>query len=289
MKRYALTGIVGISVIAVVAMAVLAAGPRPVQYTWKSVILPTSVNLEAAAFNDSDEFANVSVFIREYSSGGLKQYAPVLILEVLAPEQVGMKGMLIGPWGFDSRYAGCGFPDCQNADLPCYLPTCWETFLNGPKTGYQRVVFMHEGARFSTKEEADLDSMPSGETRVMRLHLLLQGQDVMGPCDQCNTYNYHQVEGSAHGDAADGTGLDIYLTRPYQDTWRVVVNTNFDRRTYDTWPTLFNPSDDKLWESYCECLPEKVGKRIVQTKYTRHSSWVRAHLGYEMEFIRTPK
>jgi hypothetical protein len=289
MKKYALVGIAGISVIAVVAIAALMAASKPVQYTWKAVILDSSTNLTAATYNDSDEFANVSVFIREYSSGGTKQYTPVFTLEVLGPTLVGMMGMVVGSYGLDTNLVCCGFPECQNANLPCNLPTCWESFLNGPKIGYQHMSFMHEGARYPTKEEADFASMAIGEKRVMRLHFLIQGQEVMGSCDQCNPYNYHQVEGDAHGDTTDGSGLDIYLTRENQDTWKVVVNTNFDRRTYDTWPTTFNWNDDKLWESYCECISEKVGKRTVQTKYIQKSSWVRAHLGYEMEFIRTAK
>jgi len=289
MKRHALAGIVGISVIAVVAMAVLAAGPRPVQYTWKAVILPASANLEAATFNDSDEFANVSVFIREYMSGGIKQYAPVFILEMLGPTLVGMKDMVVSGGGYDPSLVACGFPDCQNPILPEALPTCWQTFLNGPKIGYQRVTFMHEGARFPTKETADFAGMVSGEQRVMRLYLRIQGQDAMGPCDQCDTLNYHQVEGDAHGDSADGSGLDIYLTRINENTWNVVVDTNFDRRTYETWPTSFNWNDDKLWESYCECVSEKVGKRSIQTKSIQKSSWVRANLGYQMQFTRTSK
>jgi hypothetical protein len=131
--------------------------------------------------------------------------------------------------------------------------------------------------------------MDIGVPRVMRLYFLMQGQEVMGSCDQCNTNNYHQVEGDAHGDTADGSACcDISLTKIDQDTWSVVVNTDFNKRT-DTFPASFSWNDDKIWESYCECLPEKVGKRIVQTKYIQKSSWVRAHLGYEMQFTRTQK
>jgi len=296
MKKHVLIGLLGVSLIAVIALAFLMAAPKPIQYTWKAVILDSSQNLTGGTggvydnsypgwvYNDGDEFANVMVVIREYiGRGNVRTYETVFWLEVLSPTQVSLQGMTVGPWGSDETFKSCGFTGFEGASLP----SCWQSFLNGshPKDGYQRASFMHAGARFATREEADFNNMFNGESRVMRLHFLTQGQEIMGSCDQCNPDYYHQIDGDAHGDAADGSGCcDIYLTRVDQNTWKVVVNTNFDKRQ-DKFPAAFSWTDDKLWESYCECV--KVGKRTV--KKTRQSTWVRTHLGYQMIFIRTPK
>lgn len=289
MKKSILLGIIGLSLITVVGQALLVGALKPVQYTWKAVVLDSSQNMVPGVYNDSDEFANVMVFIREYSGRAyVKTYTPVFWLEVLSPMQIDLRGIAVNSWGSNLDFNHCGFPEGGT------FPSCWEFFLNGshPKDGYQRASFMHDGERFITREEADFTKMQFGETRVMNFNLVIQGQEIMGSCDQCNPTNYHQVDGDAQGWTKPGIGspYDIYLTRIDENTWKVVVSTDFDNPDrQDQWSELFSWGADKIWESYCECVQEKVGKRTVLTKYTRQSSWVRTHIGYEILFIRTPK
>jgi hypothetical protein len=96
----------------------------------------------------------------------------------------------------------------------------------------------------------------------------------MGTCDECDPTNYHQVDGDAHGYSKDGNGnYDIYLTRVDQNMWKVIVNTAFDNPKWNqSYPDTFSWQADKIWESYCECVTEKVRARTVLTKYIRQSS-----------------
>jgi len=315
MKKYVFSGILGISIIAVVSLVFLAAEKPSPRYTWKAVILDSSLNMTGGyggvydsinhgwVYNDSDEFANVRVGIRTYVATKFKttHYEPVLVLEVLSPAQIGLQGITAGAYSYDPDLIHyCGFPNTQGGELP----TCWGAFLNQPhpQTGYQAAQFQHFGERFMTEAEADITLMASGETRVMHLSMYLEGQDIYGgTCDECDPADYHYVQGHAHGwDKYAGSypPYDIYLTRIDENKWKVVVNTEFDNPTrqdhFDEYPfyTSYDPEDpapDRIWESYCECVYEKVRKREVLTRKIRQSSWVKAPIVYEMLFIRTPK
>ncbi|HUU37195.1 MAG TPA: hypothetical protein VMW46_03195 [Candidatus Desulfaltia sp.] len=244
-------------------------------------------NLGGWVYNDSDESANVRVGIRTWINKKTRTYEPVLTLEVLSPTQIGLQGIVIGQRGSDSNLNSCGFPNTQGDVLQC-----WEMFLNQPQpqAGYQRAQFQHYGDRCMTEEEADFNNMGIGNTKVMHLSLLMQGQDIMGTCDECDPGNYHQVNGYAHGYDKDNGTYDISLTRESLDTWRVSVDIAFDNPNYsESFPDAFSWHDDKIWESYCECVSAKDRKRTVVTKSIRESSWVRAPISYEMLFIRTPK
>ena len=299
MKKYAFLKIFSIALVVLVSLVFLLGGTKPVQYTWKAVILDSSLNLAGGlggvydsdyggwVYNDGDESANVAVFIRTYSSRGTNTFTPVFILEVLTPTQIGLQGVAIDSFGYDQSLNSCGFPGLQGSTLP----SCWQSFLNQPqpRAGYQSASFMHEGARCMTQEEADFTKMDIGDTRVMRLSFQIRGQNIMGNCDDCDPTNYHQVDGDAHG-YLKGGNYDIYLTREDENKWKVIVNTAFDNQDHNaSFPDAFSWQDDKIWESYCECVYQKVGKRNVLTKYIRQSSWARAHIAYEILFIRTPK
>jgi hypothetical protein len=301
MKRYVLAGILGVFIIATVSLAFLAAEKPSPGYSWKAVILDSSANMTGGyggvydsflggwVYNDSDEFTNVKVFIRTYSSKGNTNnfYAPVLALEVLSPTQIGLQGIVIGEYGSDPALNSCGFPNTQGG----VLPFCWDSFLSLPQpaSGCQSAQFMHEGKACMTKEEADFNTMEVGIPRVMHLSFWINGQNIYGTCDECDPLNYHQVTGKAHGYLKNGT-YDISLTRESLDTWRVIVNTAFDNQDYnESFPSAFSWQDDIIWESYCDCVYEKVKKREVLTKKTQYSSWARAPIHYEMLFIRTPK
>jgi len=303
MKKSVLLGILGISLISVVALALFPGAPRPVQYTWKAIIIDPSPNLTGGVggvydsgfpgwiYEDSDEFATVSVGIRKWITRTTTTYEPLLRLEVLSPTQFGLKDIQVGEvFGTDTDRYSCGFPNTQGGTLPY----CWDTFLNHfhPQEGYQKAQLLHYGDRFMTEAEADITKMlpEERETRVMHLSLFIQGQDIYGSCDQCDSLDYHQVDGDAHGYwKPEIGGFDIFLTRINENTWKVVVNTDFDNPAkQDKWPGAFSWGADKIWESYCECVPG-TGKNGRLTKTIQYSSWVRAHLCYEMLFIRTPK
>lgn len=301
MKKYVITGILGISIVAVISFTFLAAEKPSPGYNWKAVILESSVNMTGGyggvydsnyqgwVYDDNDEYTNVKVFVRTYSDRGRGEnyYAPVFALEVLTPTQIGLQGIVVGETGSDTALNSCGFPNTLGGELP----DCWETFLSQPHpaSGYQSAQFMHEGKCCMTQEEADFNYMEIGATKVMRAHFWINGQNIYGTCDECDPLNYHQVTAYAHGYLKNGT-YDISLTRESLDTWRVVVNTAFDNLDYTgSFPYAFSWESDQIWESYCECVYEKVKNREVLTKSTRYSSWARAPIHYEMLFIRTPK
>jgi hypothetical protein len=302
MKKYASLGILGVFFVIGVTIALLRGASKPVQYTWKTVILDSSTNMYGGnggkpyddgtykgwVYDDSDEFANVTVFVREYSSRAGSTYTPVFLFEVLSPAEIGLQGITFGSddFGSDPNLNVCGFPDGGQ------FPSCWPLFLNGshPRVGYQRVSFMHDGDRFMSRDEADFTKMIVGDSRVMNVHMVIQGQEVMAGCDQCNPTNYHQVDGDAHGYwKPETSSFDIRLTKIKDNAWLVVANTDFNNPSrQDQWPGAFSWGADKIWESYCECVPG-TGKNGRLTKTIHYSSWVRTHLGYGMLFIRTPK
>jgi hypothetical protein len=299
MKKYVLAGILGVFIIVAASLPFLAAEKPSPGYTWKAVILDSSANMTGGyggvhdsgypgwVYNDSDEFTNVKVFVRTYSNRGNNYYTPVFVLEVLTPTQIGLQGIVIGDYGFDPALNSCGFPNTPRA----MLPYCWNTFLSTPQpaSGYHSAQFMHEGICCMTQEEADFNNMDIGATKVMRSYFWINGQNIYGTCDECDPLNYHQVTAYAHGYLKNGT-YDISLTRESLNSWKVVVDTAFDNPDYvGSFPDAFSWDADKIWESYCECVYEKVKKREVLTKKMRESSWVRAPIHYEMLFIRTPK
>lgn len=307
MRKYVFLGILGISIVALVSLTFLMAEKPSPSYTWRAVILDlpsVNTNLKGVSgenyddtykgwvYDDNDPNVSVMAFIREYSAiGNVRRYTPVFGLEVLGDAQVNLNGFNIGEGDYGSAEGlnYCGFTGVEGA----MLPACWNSFLNGdhPKAGYHRILFMHDTDVILTKDEADFTKMEYDKPMVMDFNLSIQGQEVMGSCDQCNPTRLHQIDGDAHGYWNSNIGnYDIYLTRIDENTWKVVVCTAFDDLLHqEGWPDEFSWHADKIWESYCECVETKIRKRTVMTKNIQHSSWVRAPIHYEMLFIRTPK
>lgn len=279
------------------------AGSKGKNYTWKAVILNDSLNLagedgipngEGWMYEDSDEYVNVSAGMGWCMSGPKKPtrcYYPYFAFEVNHPTKIQFKNMLLDTWGEDEKLVRCGFP----TDVLGW-PDCLENFLNNepqPMEGYKRVFFGFRGPSCTNQEDADINNMQIGVPMQIRLRFFIEGQDLYGSCEECYKLYYHCVRGVAHGYTKPNFGQpDIYLVRMDTDTWKIVVNTDFDNPNYSnsSYPAVFDYQNDMISEEYCECeeVPFK-GKKIRYKKHIRHSAWTRGHMEFQIKFIRTRK
>jgi hypothetical protein len=142
----------------------------------------------------------------------------------------------------------------------------------------------------ATQEEADFTRMAIGDTKVMRLHGFIEGQNIYGDCADSDPYNYHCLYLRAHGWAKAPGPFDIYLKRLETDVWKIVVYTQFDNPdpTYSQgYPNEFDYCDDEIEEEYSVCIPEKVKNRSVLKHYIQHPAWGRGLVAYDILFIRS--
>lgn len=296
MKKHVLFGILGVSLIVAIAIAFLMAAPKPVQYTWKAVILDSSANLTGGTggshdsnypgwvYKDSDEFANVNVFIRTFLQRGTKNYASVFNLDVYTPSQVAFQDVLLPFYGEDGTLNGCGFPNTTELSMP----SCFETFLNQPHpaSDYRRISLTHQSLCCATQEEADFTKMAIGDRRGMSLYGFIEGQNLYGDCADCGNYNYHCLYLKARGWEKTSGNWDIYLEREGDDVWKLVVCTQFDNPQFlQSYPGPFDSGADDIFEEYCECVPGKNKK--VLTHNVLIPAWGRGLVAYEILFIRS--
>jgi hypothetical protein len=194
-------------------------------------------------------------------------------------------------------YHGQDLKDCRFPTETSPGTRCLFDFLNDSHPwdeGYMGVQFGFFSPYSSDKNEIDYENMAIGETMKMRMWFYVEAQNIGGDCSECNEESFHSIEGNAHGDVnpnqPDRLPYDIYLIRDALDTWRIVVNTDFDNPNYsfpeDPYMFWYN-NDDGIREKYCVCVEKQFNKKkTILTKEDRYPASGRGHMQFQMKFIK---
>jgi hypothetical protein len=267
---------------------------------WRAVILdlPDSnlTGLDSGRYNDegweyADEEGDVTIYATIGTMAG--SYRSIFRFMTYYPVQVLFQDITQDFYVYHGEdLVDCGFP----TDTPP-ITRCLFDFLNSPHPwdeGYMRVQFGFFSPYSPDKNEVDYENMPIGDTMKMRMWFYVEAQNMGGDCSECNEESYHSIEGNAHGELnpfhSDRLPYEIYLVRDAVDTWRIVVNTDFDNPNYtfpeDPYMFWYN-SDNGIREKYCVCVEKQFNKKkTIFLKEDRYPASGRGHMQFQIKFIK---
>ena len=260
--------------------------------SWRAVILDTvgsnlkgvggsrySVDDGGWIYDDSE--SDVTIYATIGRIGGAP-YRTVFRFECYYPAQVEIQGVSQNELYLDPDLNYCGYPPDGS------YTKCLFDFLNNNHPWddkYTRIHFGFFGPYVSSRNEADWEQMEIGETKPLRTWINIEAMHnpySFGNCSECDRENYHSIEMNTH---------DACLTRDSIDTWRVIIDTDFNNPDYpaSTVPPFdsYYTESDFILERYCECVlsPFSKPKKPRYITEFRHPSWGRGHVQFEINFI----
>lgn len=264
--------------------------PKPSSFTWE-LYIPPGGNIQAdvehdnGIYQDSEPYVNISYNIRTYIQTKLKQtwYTPIFRIEILPGAQIKFQDIfgLEGLGGEIPEYSG-GFPGGESLF----------TYINNthPQPGYERIIIELRGYSYQDMNLADIMNMEIEDPpRKMILSFRIFSSANSGDCDECDPDNYHEIGGDAYGWLPElSDTYDIYVKKVGPDSWRLVVNTDFDdpAHTTEDYYDVWDYKNGRIYQEYCECVPIQIKKRTVYRKETIRPVWYRPHMAFEMIFTR---